>query len=228
MIVAELSFPVIYNYWAFMALDIYQLIIWLVAMAITATNISDINHAVNLINSYASGAGINSGSSSGSGSDCYDGYCFTSGKVKRQEGQDIPSYGIGDYGNYGKLDSISKAKTYRGIVGAIAGISGLEMCVLLLPFLGSFILIGTAQGPLWHYSRICCYGSPCPPQSWWTLHAPLWCYLTRAQGQPRCRATVRAHAPPTGSIPSSTTFAAARCQRDSLCSYAATATICQP
>lgn len=176
-LVSELSFPVIYNYWAIMALDIYQLIIWLVAMAVTASDISDINKALDLFNydggdygGYGDYGNGGSGSSDG-GQYCYDGYCV-SYKQKRS--------GVPFDGNFGKLDTEDKGKTYRGIVAAIAGISGLQMYV---PHHrpGTITLTCITQDPLWCHPCIRCARPPGPSPSRRPLPARFCCCLSRTQ-----------------------------------------------
>lgn len=42
VLTAELFFPVIYNYWALLALDIFAVIFWLISFAVTADQVSDV------------------------------------------------------------------------------------------------------------------------------------------------------------------------------------------
>ncbi|KIM95923.1 hypothetical protein OIDMADRAFT_170476 [Oidiodendron maius Zn] len=45
-IVAEMRFPIIYNYWAIMALDAYESLMWLVGMALAADRIATVWKAI--------------------------------------------------------------------------------------------------------------------------------------------------------------------------------------
>lgn len=166
MILSQLKFPNFYNYWAVMALDIYQLIIWLCAMAIMASNTADVGNIIksfesapHLLNDPGTGStgssgdggvnpfgssgdgGFGSGSDSGSGSgtdssgnDCFDGICIDPNSGNLLSGRSTPSLAgiLGGNYSFGKINSLSDAKTFRGITGALAGINGIQMYVFPL------------------------------------------------------------------------------------------------
>lgn len=106
-IVAVMAQPIIYNYWAILGLDIYQIVIWLTAMALLASEIS----GTGSIGLGLSVVGFSSGISTGDGDNCYYGYCFRKRSLER------------------RYISVKTAKAARDALAATCGLAGLELYV---------------------------------------------------------------------------------------------------
>jgi hypothetical protein len=201
MIVAEMRFPVIYNYWAIIGLDAYEVVIWLTAMALQASEISNINQ---LLNYFTQGPLVGSSSSSGtpstvnpfgdpttsspdssSTSTSSSSSSSSSGSCGSQEtliaGVCIPNNYLGSSklvrslptpGDiFNNFKSVNDGKTFRDICAVNSALAGIALYVYASVTLLFRTRANTTQSPFCHHADLHRPGPPPPSPERRPLHA---------------------------------------------------------
>jgi len=118
IILATMVWPVMYNYWAILGLDVFAIIFWLVSFALLA---SEVNQVKSTFSYYYDPYSSSSSSYSGSNCATYYGYTYC---VKKR-----------DVGVLTKRSDV--LKTYYSAMAAAAGLGGLEFVL----FIATLVLV---------------------------------------------------------------------------------------